>query len=150
MRQPVQVLIYPVGCTGDDWKYLLLRRVAGRGGFWQGITGGVREGEDITAAARRELPEETGFTPLELQKIDYSYSFPVEDKWRHIYQYALDVREIVEYVFVAYVDVQEPIIDHNEHDQWKWCSFNEALELLTWSENIEALKRCRDAVRAHG
>lgn len=147
MRQPTQVLIYPVRCAGSDLEYLLLRRVASRGGFWQGVTGSVKEGEDLAEAARRELIEETGLVPSRLEKIDYSYSFPLEDQWRHLY--AADVERITEYVFVAYAGVQqEPVIDPAEHDEWRWCRFNEALGLLTWPENVEAMKRCDSFVRA--
>ena len=147
MRQPIQVLIYPVRQARNDREYLLLRRVASRGGFWQGVTGGVEEGEELFEAARRELTEETGLVPSELEKIDYSYTFPVEDRWRHLY--APDVETIIEYVFVAYVDgQQEPKIDPGEHAEWKWCPFHEALELLTWPENIEALKQCDSLMRA--
>ena len=60
MRQPIQVLIYPVKTVGSKWEYLLLRRTASRGGFWQGVTGGVEEDEGVVEAATRELFEETG------------------------------------------------------------------------------------------
>ncbi len=145
MRQPIQVLIYPVRRAGNHWKFLLLRRIPSRGGFWQGVTGGVEEGETLIEAARRELLEETGLIPIALAMIDYSYSFPIEDKWRHLY--ALGVERITEYVFVAHVGEQkEPTIDSNEHDQYRWCSLEEALRLLTWPENKEALKKCNALV----
>lgn len=76
MRQPVQVLVYPLKTTDCGWEYLLLRRIASRGGFWQGVTGGLEEGEDLVKAAERELLEETGLVPSTLEQIDYSYSFP--------------------------------------------------------------------------
>jgi len=146
MRQPIQVLIFPVGLINSDWKYLLLHRVPSRGGFWQGVTGGVQEGEDLSVAASRELIEETGFSSFNIQKIDHSYSFPVEDKWRHIYGYDKELKEIVVNVFVARVEMKEPTIDPNEHDQWKWCRYDEALDLLKWQQDKEALKRCHSVL----
>jgi len=82
MRIPIQVLVYPVRQRGSKWEYLLLKRIERREGFWQGVTGGVEQGEELDEAARRELLEETGFTPLKLERIDFSYSFPVADEWR--------------------------------------------------------------------
>ena len=150
MRQPIQVSVYPVRPAGSDWEYLLLRCVPlpdlGLGAFWQGVTGGVEEGEELEEAATRELAEETGFVPSTLKQIDYSYSFPMRDEWRNVY--APGVEEIVEYVFIAFVDQhQEPTIS-SEHDRWQWCGLDQALELLTYPGNIEALKRCNAFVRA--
>ena len=145
MRQPIQVLVYPVKPVDSHWEYLLLHRLVNRGDFWQGVTGGVEEGEEIHEAAGRELTEETGLVATELQKIDYTYSFPVADNWRHLY--AEGVTEIVEYVFVAYVDGQQkPTIDNREHDKWQWYGFDQALHLLIWPGNIEALKQCNHSL----
>ena len=145
MRIPIQVLVYPVRQRGSKWEYLLLRRIERREGFWQGVTGGVEQGEELDEAARRELFEETGFVPLKLERIDFSYSFPVADEWRYLY--APDVREIIEYVFVAYVDAgKEPVLDYREHDHYKWYNIQEALILLNWPENREALKRCHETI----
>jgi len=146
VRLPIQVLVYPVKAVDSRWEYLLLHRLVNRGDFWQGVTGGVEEGEEVHEAARRELTEETGLVPAEIQKIDYAYSFPVTDNWRHLY--AEGVAEIVEYVFVAYVGGQQmPTIDNREHDKWEWCSCDQALQLLTWPGNIEALRRCDSFLR---
>jgi dATP pyrophosphohydrolase len=146
MRQPFQVLVYVARAAGEDWEYLLLRRIPGRGGFWQGITGGVEEGEDLAGAAMRELAEEAGMVPSALEQIDCSYTLTMQDEWRDLY--AADVEEIVEYVFVALVDrQQEPTISW-EHDAWQWCSLNEALGLLAYPENIEALQSCHRFLRA--
>jgi dATP pyrophosphohydrolase len=68
---------------------LLLKRVVnlelGLVDFWQGVTGGLEEGENIKQAALREFGEERGFIPSVLEAIDYSYSFPVRDEWRKMY-----------------------------------------------------------------
>ena len=149
MREPTQVLVYPVKATANGgWEYLLLHRLATRGDFWQGVTGGVEQGEEIIEAAKREMTEETGLVPVAIQKIDFSYSYPVGEKWRHLY--AEGVEEITEYVFVAHVEgEQAPTPDAREHDQWQWCSYEQALQRLTWPDNIEALKRCEGLLNSH-
>ncbi|MEZ4619838.1 MAG: NUDIX domain-containing protein [Caldilineaceae bacterium] len=91
--------------------------------------------------ARRELFEETAFSPVQVQQVAYSYTFPVADQWRYLY--ADGVEEITELVFLAILNGdQNPTIDPNEHDQWQWCTFDQAVALLKLSENIEALRRC--------
>ena len=141
MRRPIQILVYPVKAVNHGWEYLLLHRLASRGDFWQGVTGGVEEGEEILDAASRELIEETGLIPSTIEKIDYTFSYPVGEKWRHLY--AEGVEEITEYVFLAQVEGQQALtLDAREHDHWKWCRFEDALASLVWPGNIEALKHC--------
>ena len=84
-RRPVQVLVYPVRSTDDGWRCLLLHRIPQRGGFWQGVTGGGEWGEGLPDAARREMFEETGFRPIELLRIDCTYTFPMQDEWKPDY-----------------------------------------------------------------
>jgi 8-oxo-dGTP pyrophosphatase MutT (NUDIX family) len=147
VRQSLQVLVYPVKAAENGWEYLLLHRLASRGDFWQGITGGVEAGEEIADAAKRELIEETGLVPATIHKIDYSFSYPVAEKWRHLYTEG--TKEITEYVFLAQVDDQRvPILDAREHDQWKWCDVEDARSLLIWPGNVEALKHCDTFLRS--
>jgi 8-oxo-dGTP pyrophosphatase MutT (NUDIX family) len=63
----------------NRWEYLLLHRLATGGDFWQDVTGGVEEGGEMAAAARREMFEEIGLVPTALQKLKYTYSSPVAD-----------------------------------------------------------------------
>jgi lipoyl(octanoyl) transferase len=146
-RQPVQVLVYPMKLIGWEWEYLLLRRLPERGGFWQGVTGGVESKESLEDAARRELIEETGLYPIVLQSIDHSYSFTVEKDDDHIYP---EAAELVEHVFYAQVDGEtEPILDAREHDERKWCGYEEALGLLRWQENKDALTAVEEHLNRH-
>ncbi len=148
MREPVQVLVYPVRRAGDDWEFLLLRRLESRRGFWQGVTGGVEPGEALAQAARRELLEETGLSPSKLEQIDFCYSLPLDEEDRRLYGAGVEV--VDEFVFLAFVEVEagEPKLDPREHDRWRWCRFDEALELLKWPENKEALRRCHRILQA--
>jgi len=139
VRIPIQVLVYPVKKNNDDWDYLMLKRVKGRGGFWQGVTGAPKGFETLMEAANRELFEETGFISVKLIKTDISYIIPMEDRWKNIYP--KDTKQIPEYLFVAIVHQPDPPkIDPLEHDDWKWCSYEVAMNLLSLEDNKRALE----------
>ena len=84
-------------------------------------------------------------SPVTLDSIDSSYSYPVRDEWRHMY--GPEPSEIVEHVFVGQVDGCEPVLSW-EHDDWRWSTYEEALGLLKWPDNIEALKRCERLLKS--
>jgi dATP pyrophosphohydrolase len=139
MRLPIQILVYPARRQNGAWQFLLLRRIPRLDGRWQGVTGGVEEGEEVVDTARRELTEETGLEPLKLMRLDYTYTFPVAAKWQHLY--APGTQTILEHTFVAVVAPEsEPALSF-EHDAMKWCGLDEALDLLYWPNTREALKR---------
>jgi dihydroneopterin triphosphate diphosphatase len=144
MRLPIQVITYPVRQKPNShWEYLLLQRTADRGGFWQGASGGVEDGESIAEAALRELREETGLAPLSFQKIDLVYTFHVGEKWRHLF--APDIHTITEHVFLACVSEKVEARLSKEHQQYKWCLYHEAFSLLNQPERPDyliAIKKC--------
>ena len=139
MRIPIQVLIYPVRKNNEDWEYLMLKRVKNRGGFWQGVTGAPENDETLSEGAKRELYEETGYSPSSLIKTDISYIIPMEDRWKDIYPE--DTKEIPEYLFIAKIYLSSPPkIDPIEHNDWKWSSYEEAMNLLSLEDNKRALE----------
>ena len=118
---------------------MLLRRVPKLGAFWQGVSGAPEEGETLLQGAAREVLEETGLTPTKLDPIDFTYRFPIIDEWREAY--GPEPNEIVEHVFIAQVEDGEPVLSW-EHDALRWCGPEEAVGLLKWPNNVEALRRC--------
>ncbi|MEE9409751.1 MAG: NUDIX domain-containing protein, partial [Candidatus Heimdallarchaeota archaeon] len=87
--------------------------------------------------------EETGYLPNFIFETDFSYTIELDEKYKDTYPEGIE--EIPEYVFIARVDQSDhPAIDPNEHDEWKWCSFNEALKLLHWEDNKKALIHCNN------
>jgi len=141
MRLPIQVSIFIVRNDSQGKReYLLLHRVLPRLSFWQPVTGGVESGETIEQTARRELTEETGFAPDNLHPIGFTYSFPPDEFFKDVYDTPPD--EIVVHVFVARVPSgSDPRIDPVEHDDYRWCSYADALALLHWWDDREALER---------
>jgi dATP pyrophosphohydrolase len=111
-------------------EYLLLKRLPERNGFWQPVTGGMEEGETREEALRREVMEETGVKNI-VAVIEGLYYFEFSDP--NLNQ---------EYVYGVEVSSSEEIVlDGEEHSEYRWCSFQEALQLLHWKENKKALRR---------
>jgi 8-oxo-dGTP pyrophosphatase MutT (NUDIX family) len=72
---------------------------------------------------------------------------PDGDRWEGIY--GPDVEVVPEEVYVAEVPAgAEPLLSLYEHDDFRWCSFEEALELLKWDNNRDALVAARTLIQA--
>jgi 8-oxo-dGTP pyrophosphatase MutT (NUDIX family) len=145
MRLPVQVQGILFRKIGRGIEYLLLKTTPEREDFWQPVTGGLEEGETKVEALKREVWEETGIRNVVriIENVDY---FEFSDS------HFINIKGfnfIKEYVFGVEVDPNEKIaIDGKEHSQFKWCSLQEALQLLKWDENKKALSKLNDIVKS--
>lgn len=120
-RLPIEVFI--VVRRGEE--FLVVHRPPERGGYWHGIAGGVEEGESPEEAAARELLEETQHDARPV---------PVANGFRYMLE-----REIEVHTFLVDVPAGwEPVLDE-EHDDYRWCSQADAVELLHWPEPKELL-----------
>ncbi len=132
-RLPISVLVYCYRLQASGVEFLMLRRTAKYGGFWQGVTGALEGTETLLEGAARELHEETQLSPSNLYQVDLSYTFPMEDEWK--WAYHPDVISIDEYVFPAEVAKNaEPVLSF-EHDSHEWAGFDRAIRLLKWPNN---------------
>ena len=147
LRVPRQVLVY-LFRRGATLEFLLLKRTEQWGGFWQGVSGAPEWEESDVEGAVREVLEETGFSVAgDIEAIDFRYELLREsdldrDRWELLY--GPGVESIPEEVYVAEVSLgAEPRIAPYEHDSFRWCSFDQALELLEWENNRNALVAAR-------
>ena len=132
----IQVVVFTV--TGGLREYLLLRRVAGLGGFWQSVTGSLEEGETHAHAAVREVEEETGILSSESDLIDLELvnTFEISPLWRS--RYAPGVTRNEEVCFALNVDKCEVRVDPREHEQYMWVCYEQATRMLYWESNKRA------------
>ncbi len=156
LRVPRQVLVYLFRRSGDGAiEFLLLKRTEQWGGFWQGVSGAPEWEESDVEGAVREVREETGFEVSDtLKAIDYRYELRREcdldgDRWTEIY--GPDVHAVPEEVYLAEVlDGHDPVLAPYEHDDFRWCSYEEALALLRWENNRQALVASREFIELTG
>lgn len=118
-------------------RYLLLKRTPERGDFWQGVTGGREENENLSDTALREVFEETGFRLNAVTSAGYRYAFEMRPEWEA--SYAPGVKIITEDVFYALLpEMTVPAL--SEHSEAKWVDFETALSMLLWENNKKALR----------
>ena len=135
-----------------DGRVWLGRRVRTPAPFnWQFPQGGVDEGENLEAAARRELREETGVVSASIlaRTPDWiTYDFPPEVLARPNTRGFLGQRQVW---FAMRFDGEEREVDLRavpppEFDSWRWTTLAEAMELVvpfkrgTYAQVIEAFR----------
>ena len=132
-----QVDSYVFRIVDGNPVYLMLKRSSGKHyeHLWQGVAGKIEKGETAVQTIVRELMEETGKTPKHLFTADNIASF---------YEARKDLVHMVPIfgIEVAGADV----VLSEEHAEYKWVTFENALELLTWKGQKEGLKTVNDEV----
>jgi dATP pyrophosphohydrolase len=117
--QEVLIVVYRPGP-----ELLVALRSPERHGYWNPLAGGVEEGESPADAARRELVEESELTAprrFEPLALDLEYTRP-------------EGARVKLYAFLAEAPPGwEPKLNH-EHVDYRWCSADEADELLAYPE----------------
>jgi 8-oxo-dGTP pyrophosphatase MutT (NUDIX family) len=118
----VLIAVYRLG--NDDPSFLVLLRAPWKRGYWHLAGGGVEAGETDGAAAARELEEET---ELVADVVDLGGDLGYDGVTVH--------------AFAAEAPAGwEPTLNE-EHDDYRWCSLPDALELLRYEEPRETVRR---------
>ena len=116
--------------------YLLLHYEMGHWGFSKGH---IEKGESLEDTVRREVKEETGIEDIEILdgfKEWIKYFFKLKDK---------NIFKIVTY-FLAETKRKEVKISW-EHIEFKWLSYEEAQNLLTFKNSKEILKKANNFLK---
>jgi len=138
LRRPESVLVV---VHSRDLDCLLLERVSPPG-FWQSVTGALRWGESVAAAAARELAEETGLDPRGLRDSGVTQTFPILPAWRS--KYAAEVEFNTEHLWYLALDAAVPIqIEPREHRAYRWLPIDAAIDAASSSTNRDALSKLK-------
>jgi lipoyl(octanoyl) transferase len=117
-------------------EFLVLHRSPKQGAYWHCVAGGLEPGETSAEAAARELLEETGLD-VPLVDLDRRYEYALEG-WEPRYEPGAG-RITVECFLAEAPRGWEPNLDR-EHDDYRWCRVEKAVELLFWPEPRELLQ----------
>ena len=105
-----------------EGRFLLLQRINEPAGAWCYVAGKIEKDEKAYQSAIREAREETGLDIKELYSADLCEQF---------YEIKKDSIWIAP-VFVGFVDENAEVNLNSEHSQYKWCTIDECMELLTF------------------
>jgi 8-oxo-dGTP pyrophosphatase MutT (NUDIX family) len=108
---------------GDE--FLVLLRAPYKHAYWHLAGGGVEEGETDADAAARELLEETELAAATLEDLGDDLRYDGVS----VHAFATEAPP-----------GWEPTLNE-EHEEHRWCSLADALELLRWEEPREVLRR---------
>ena len=146
-KQPRSIQVVIFAGNGPDRRYLLLRRVASHGGFWQPVTGSLEADETHRQAAVREVLEETGISAAEDELIELGVvnTFEIAPKWRE--KYAPGITHNEEVCFALEVPPADARLDPIEHDAFEWVSYDSAVQMLYWDSSKRALAATDSAWR---
>ncbi|CAC12473.1 hypothetical protein [Thermoplasma acidophilum] len=128
----IQAVIYR---CNEGPEFLILHRNPEHGGFWQNITGNVEPEEDLHEALMREIGEEIGIKQECIDRVsDEIMAFRF---WAH-------GMDFIEHVYAVKIDGSCSVdisrnVDH-EHDEYRWMNLEEALSMVRWYTNADAIR----------
>lgn len=129
VRREVQAVIFDN--TDNEKKVLILKKTdySERRYRWRLLKGGLNDGETETEGLQREILEETGLKKIQVLDRVLSYEF-----------FFKNVRHTVSSYLVK-ADSKEPVkLQKSEVADYVWTTKEEALKMLHWSNEIEALR----------
>ncbi len=132
VRHEIQAVIFDE--VGNDKKVLLLKKLdfSAKRFRWRLLKGGVKEGETEAEALRREVFEETGLKNVKILSKVHRYEFVFRNTKHLVSSYLTKAnsRELVK-------------LQKSEVADYIWITKEEALNLLYWNNEKEAIKQLK-------
>src|SRR3990167_2318660 len=120
----VQIILFR---NPSNPEFLLLK-TTGRRSIWQGITGGVEETDSsLKYAAMRELEEELGIKTTEDKIIGPLHEFEFQTE-----REGFEGTTAKEYCFAFEIPASYEVHLSEEHSEYKWLPFEEAVQLVDY------------------
>lgn len=135
--------IIPVHQEGAARRFLLVQHCKGHtfregagDGHWAFPKGHADENEQGIATAVRELQEETG-----IGGVDVIDSVLFHEEYTFIQNNERVFKRVT--YFIGFVQDTEVIIQQNEIQDYRWVSYEEAIDLMTFEEGRDVLRRAQ-------
>ena len=144
MRKPIQVLVLPYRHYKNEIQFALFKRADLN--VWQGIAGGVEEGENIFEACKREANEEAGI-PFDASfiKLDSKSTIPV-NFINGDFLWGERTFNVIEYCFSVCVDDIDIVLSE-EHKEVFWTDYEKAFTMFKWDSNRNALWELNERIK---
>ena len=137
MELPIKVQGVMYAKNNDDVRYLIIKRCEADGGFWQGVTVTLEEGEMLKECLIREIKEEIGINDIKnISELKQTLQWSKKSGFI-----------ITEYVYAVELNVDAKVILSEEHDDYRWCDFEEAYLLLGKDNNKNTLKMINEELK---
>ena len=137
MDIPIKVEGILFAKSGPVYKFLIIKRVPEDGGFWQPLTESLEDGESIEECLKRGVKEELGLDGVK-SVTERLWSFPWENKRNE---------PNIDLVYGVEISENDEVkINPEEHSEYKWCTFDEAMGLLGKENNKKAFEYFKEKV----
>ena len=135
--QQVHIWLYRQNAQGK-WEFAVFRR-SDCPDCWQGVCGGLEEGETLEEGARRELLEEAGIAaPRPLYRLDATGCVPARVFHKRVQEAWGKAVVVVPMAFFAMPFDGEIVLSH-EHTEIAWLPYSEAERLVIFHDQKNAL-----------
>ena len=126
--------------NGKKIKYLLLFREGSENykPLWGFPRGKIEEAEEEMSTVKREIEEETGLKKLKYLKFREKISWFFRRDGETIFK---------ESIFYLAESENEEVKISEEHDDFRWCSFDEAMKLLKFKNAREVLTKADEFLK---